>query len=196
VDVGDRRLDHAEHETGGEGPERRPEAHRQRRDEALQPEQRAGVGIDRLAGGRGDRSHHRDRANQRERERDEQLDRDADDARALPIVRDRAQRAAVARPLEEPRRAERQRNRQPRHEEGARLHLRPAEVDVPRRADAVEGQRVRKDVARALEGRADHRPDREGDGSGPRDPADRRAAAQIGLYEPDVGARTGEHADR
>ena len=88
-------------------------------------------GVDRLARGRGHRGEHRDRPDQRERERDEQLDRNADDARALPVVGDRPQRAAVARALEEPSRAERERDRQAGDEERARLHLRAAEVDVP-----------------------------------------------------------------
>ena len=147
-------------------------------------------------GRRGHRGQHRDRPDEREGERDEQLDRDADDPRALAVVGDRAQRAPVARALEEPGRAERERDRQPGDEEGARLHLRSAEVDVPGRADAVERQRVREDVARALEGRPDHGADRKGDGRGPGDPADRRAAAQVRLDEPDVGRRPGEHADR
>ena len=73
-----------------------------------------------------------------EGERDQQLDRDADEARALGVVGHRPQRAAVARVLEEPRRAERERDREPDHEEGASLHLRPAEVHEARRARCGE----------------------------------------------------------
>ena len=127
MDVRDRRLDDAEHEPGREGPERRAETNGQGGDEPLQPEQRPGVRVDGLTWRGRDRGHHRQRPDEREGERDQQLDGDTDDPRALLVVGDRAQRAAVPRVLEEPVGAERQRDRQPGDEERSRLYLRPTE---------------------------------------------------------------------
>ena len=59
----------------------------------------------------------------------------------------------------------------------------------------MERQRIREDVARALEGRADRGPDREGDGCGPRDPADRRPAREVRLNEAEVGEDPGQDAE-
>ena len=72
--------------------------------------------------------------------------------------------------------------------------MRAAEIDEPRAADPVEWERVGKDVARALERRADHGPDREGGGCGPGDPADRRPAGEVRLDEPEVRPGPGRDA--
>jgi hypothetical protein len=96
--------------------------------------------------------------------------------------------------LEEPRRPERDCDREPRYEERPGLHLGAADVHEAGRADAVERQRIGEDVARALEDGADERADREGHGGGPRDPADRRSTAEVRLDEADVGRRAGQHA--
>ena len=97
--------------------------------------------------------------------------------------------APEPRPLEQPRRPEREREREADHEERPRLDLGAGDPDEAGAADAVERQRVGEDVARALEGRADHRPDREGDRHRPGDPADRRPAREVRLHQPDVGGR-------
>ena len=78
----------------------RPEAHDERRDEALQPEQRARVHVDRSARRGDDRRDGREPARETERERDERVDRHADDSRAFGVGGDRLQPAAEARVLE------------------------------------------------------------------------------------------------
>src|SRR5207237_4235618 len=97
--------------------------------------------------------------------------------------------------FEQPGRPEREGQSEPDDEEGPRLDLRAADPDEARVADAMERQRIREDVARALEGRADRGPDREGDGCGPRDPADRRPAREVRLNEAEVGEDPGRDAE-
>ena len=110
--------------------------------------------LDRLAGRRGDRRDHRERADEAERKRDEQVDRHADHPGALRVVGDRPQGAPEPRPLEQPRRAQCKRQRQPDHEERPRCDVCSGHADEAGGADAVERQRIREDVARALEGGA------------------------------------------
>ena len=83
-----------EDEAGDHRPQRRAEPDDERRDESLQPEQRAGVHVDRAARRRDDRRDRRHPAGSPERDRDEGVDRHADDARALVVRRDRLQGAA------------------------------------------------------------------------------------------------------
>src|SRR5207302_301609 len=117
------------------------------------------------------------------------------DPRSFRVVRNCAERPPEPALLEQPGRPEREGQRQPDHEEGPRLDLRAPDPDKPRVADAMERQRVREDVAGALEGRADRGPDREGDGRGPGDPADRRPAREVRLNEPEVGEDPGRDAE-
>ena len=141
-------------------------------------------------GGR-DRRDHRERTDEAERKRDEQVDRHADHPGALRVVGDRPQGAPEARPLEQPRRAQREREREPDHEERPRFDVCPGHADEPGRADAMEWQRIREDVARPLESGADHGADGERDRRGPGHPADRRSAREVRLDDPDVGRHPG-----
>ena len=87
VRVRDRRLDDAEHEAGRHRAQRRAEADDERRDEALEPEQRAGVDVHGAARRRDDRGDRGEPAGDAERERDERVDGDADDPRAFGVGR-------------------------------------------------------------------------------------------------------------
>ena len=127
-----------------------------------------------------------------ERQGDEPFDRQSDEPRSFDVRRDRLQRAPVPRALERPGRERGKRRSQCDDEERTNLDARAGDRDETVATDLVERDRIRENIRRTGEGRADHAAERERDRQGRSDPAQGRAAQEIGLDEEDVRRRS-EH---
>ena len=150
----DRRLDDAEREPGGEGPEGLGEADEERRDEALHAEERPGRDRERPARRGSDRDHAR-RARRRARRPAITYGSSGTPTIRAPsgVLRDRLQPAPEARPADEQRHADREHDPERDHEQRAQLEGRAADRDDPVVPGAVERERVGEDVRRPDEER-------------------------------------------
>ena len=88
-----------------------------------------------------------------------------------------------------------ERNRDCDDEERAHLDRRAADGHEAVVPDAAKRQRIGEDVARPREDRREHRVDRERDRRDRGDPADRRAAREVGLHREEVAPGARDDAD-